>query len=159
MKAKTPSESQVEMRELVMPHHTNPQLTVFGGTVMSWIDIAGAMCAARHSEKAVVTAHISDIDFLAPIKIGEHVHIQASVNYTGKTSIIVGVKVMSENPYSKETRKTTKAYLTFVALDSHGNPTPVPPIKPISEDEKRRFHNAKARVISKKALRAQLTPS
>lgn len=154
--AKTPSESQVEMRELVMPHHTNPQMTVFGGTVMSWIDIAAAMCAARHCGKAVVTAHISDIDFLAPIRIGEHVHIKASVNYTGRTSIIIGVKVMSENPYTKEERITTKAYLTFVALDSHGKPSSVPDVRPESEDEIRRYNNAKARMESRKKLRSEL---
>ena len=156
MNTKTPKESQVQMREMVMPNHTNPQNTVFGGTVMSWIDIAAAMCAARHCGKAVVTAHISDIDFLAPIKVGEHVRIQASVNYTGKTSIIVGVKVVSENPYTQEERNTTKAYLTFVALDSHGKPTQVPGITPETEDEKRRYNNAKARVESKKKLRSEL---
>lgn len=154
--SKTPSESQVEMREMVMPNHTNPQNTVFGGTVMSWIDIAAAMCAARHCAKAVVTAHISDIDFLAPIRVGEHVHIKASVNYTGKTSIIVGVKVVSENPYTQEERNTTKAYLTFVALDSHGKPTEVPDIEPQTEDEKRRYSNAKARMEAKKKLRTEL---
>ena len=154
--SKAPSESHVQMRELVMPGDTNPQNPVFGGTVMSWIDMAAAMCAARHCSKAVVTAHISDIDFLAPIKVGEHVQVLASVNYTGTTSIIVGVKVVSENPYTKECRKATKAYLTFVALDSHGKPTTVPAIKPESEAEIRRFENAKARVEAKKKLRAQL---
>ena len=154
--SKTPSESQVEMREMVMPNHTNPQNTVFGGTVMSWIDIAAAMCAARHCGKAVVTAHISDIDFLAPIRVGEHVHIMASVNYTGRTSILVGVKVVSENPYTQEERNTTKAYLTFVALDSHGKPTEVPKIDPQTDEEKRRFDNARARVEAKKKLRSEL---
>lgn len=156
IESKTPSDSQIEMREMVMPNHTNPQNTVFGGTVMSWIDIAAAMCAARHCGKAVVTAHISDIDFLAPIRVGEHVHIMASVNYTGKTSIIVGVRVVSENPYTQEERNTTKAYLTFVALDSHGKPTEVPRIIPETDEEKRRFSNAKARVEAKKKLRSEL---
>ena len=121
MKAsKTPSDSAVEMREMVMPHHTNPQNTVFGGTVMSWMDIAAAMVAARHANRPVVTVHISDIDFIAPVKMGHHVHIQASLNYVGKSSMIVGVKVTSENPMTGERRKTTKAYLTFVALDDLG---------------------------------------
>ncbi len=153
---KTPSESAVEMRELVMPNHTNPQNTVFGGTVMSWIDIAAAMVAARHCGRPVVTAHIDDIDFIAPIKMGYHVLIQASLNYVGRTSMIVGVKVTSENPYTGECRTTTKAYLTFVALDDLGRPIVVPELKPESEDEIRRFDNAKKRVAMKKTVRETL---
>lgn len=153
---KTPSESAVEMREMVMPNHTNPQNTVFGGTVMSWIDIAAAMVAARHCGKPVVTAHIDDIDFIAPIKVGYHVLIQASLNYVGKTSMIVGVKVTSENPYTGEIRTTTKAYLTFVALDDLGKPIEVPGLKVETEDEIRRFENAKKRVQMKKDVRNAL---
>jgi acyl-CoA hydrolase len=153
---KTPSDSSIEMREMVMPHHTNPQNTVFGGTVMSWIDIAAAMVAARHCGRPVVTAHIDDIDFIAPIKVGYHVLIQASLNYVGKTSMIVGVKVTSENPYTGESRTTTKAYLTFVALDDLGRPVEVPGFRPESEDEKRRFENAKKRVQMKKDVRSTL---
>lgn len=155
--SKTPSESAVEMRELVMPNHTNPQNTVFGGTVMSWIDIAAAMVAARHCARPVVTAHIDDIDFIAPIKMGYHVLIQASLNYVGRTSMIVGVKVTSENPYTSEKRTTTKAYLTFVALDDLGRPVEVPGLKVESEEEIRRFENAKKRVQMKKDVRSTLT--
>ncbi len=153
---KTPSESAVEMREMVMPNHTNPQNTVFGGTVMSWIDIAAAMVAARHCGRPVVTAHIDDIDFIAPIKMGYHVLIQASLNYVGRTSMIVGVKVTSENPYTGEIRTTTKAYLTFVALDDLGRPVEVPGLTPQTEDEIRRFENAKKRVQMKKDVRSTL---
>jgi acyl-CoA hydrolase len=153
---KTPSDSAVEMREMVMPHHTNPQNTVFGGTVMSWIDIAAAMVAARHCGRPVVTAHIDDIDFIAPVKVGYHVLIQASLNYVGRTSMIVGVKVTSENPYTGESRTTTKAYLTFVALNDLGQPIEVPGIAPETEDELRRFENAKKRVEMKKAVRESL---
>lgn len=153
---KTPSETSIEMREMVMPNHTNPQNTVFGGTVMSWIDVAAAMVAARHCGRPVVTAHIDDIDFIAPIKMGYHVLIQASLNYVGKTSMIVGVKVTSENPYTGECRTTTKAYLTFVALDDLGKPVTVPELKPESDDEVRRFENAKKRVEMKKNIRNSL---
>lgn len=155
-KIKTPSESSIEMREMVMPNHTNPQNTVFGGTVMSWIDVAAAMVAARHCGRPVVTAHIDDIDFIAPIKMGYHVLIQASLNYVGKTSMIVGVKVTSENPYTGEVRTTTKAYLTFVALDDLGKPVEVPGLSPETEDEIRRFENAKKRVQMKKDVRSAL---
>ena len=151
--SKSPSESSVEMREMVMPNNTNALNTVFGGTVMSWVDIAAAMVAARHCGKPVVTAHIDDIDFLAPIKVGYHVLIQASMNYVGRTSMIVGVKVTSENPYTGESRRTTRAYLTFVALDDIGRPVEVPGLTPESEDEIRRYENAKLRVEHKKAFK------
>jgi acyl-CoA hydrolase len=151
--SKAPSESSVEMREMVMPNNTNALNTVFGGTVMSWIDIAAAMVAARHCARPVVTAHIDDIDFIAPIKVGYHVLIQASMNYVGRTSMIVGVKVTSENPYTGEVRKTTKAYLTFVALDDLGRPIEVPALTPETDDDIRRYENAKLRVEHKKAFR------
>ena len=153
---KTPSESSVEMREMVLPNHTNALNTAFGGTVMGWIDIAAAMVAARHCGKPVVTAHIDDIDFIAPIKLGYHVLIQASLNYVGRTSMIVGVKVTSENPFTGESRTTTKAYLTFVALDDIGKPVEVPGLKPESEDEIRRYENAEHRVKMKKEIREKL---
>lgn len=143
------------MREMVMPNNTNALNTVFGGTVMSWIDIAAAMVAARHCGRPVVTAHIDSIDFLAPIKVGYHVLIQASMNYVGRTSMIVGVRVTSENPYTGESRVTTKAYLTFVALDDLSRPIEVPGLTPESEDEIRRYENAKARVEHNKAFKAK----
>jgi acyl-CoA hydrolase len=153
---KAPRESAVEMMEMVMPGHTNPQNTIFGGVVMSWIDIAAAMCAARHCEKPVVTVHVDDIDFKHPIKIGAHVSIKASINYVGKTSMVVGTKVISTNPYTGKTLVTTNAYLTFVALDEDGKPTTVPDLELETEDDKRRYGNAKKRVEARKNLQQQL---
>lgn len=158
MKSKTPQESEIEMREMVMPQHTNSHGSVFGGVVMSWIDIAAAMVAARHCSKPVVTVHIDHIDFLAPIRVGWHVHIMASMNYVGRTSMVVGVKVISENPFTGETRTTTTAYLTFVALDDLGKPVAVPALGPLTPDQQRRFDNAKKRVEAKKDLNSRLQP-
>tara|TARA_Y100000780_G_C13695797_1_gene421854 strand:- start:22939 stop:23427 length:489 start_codon:yes stop_codon:yes gene_type:complete len=156
LKTKTPAESAVEMREMVMPTDTNKHGTIFGGKIMSWIDIAAAMAAERHCNNPVVTAHISDIDFISPINVGYHVSIKASVNYVGTSSMIVGVRVDSENPYTGDKKKTTKAYVTFVAIDEAGRPREVPRLKPESSDEKRRFENAKARSHSKKTLSQKL---
>ena len=140
------SESSVEMRYLVMPNHTNPQNTIFGGVVMSWIDMAAAMVAERHSNRPVVTVHVDGISFKAPIKIGDHILIKASINYVGKTSMLVGVKVFAENPFTGITRHTTTAYLVFVALDDIGKPIEIKGIIPEGEDELRRFSEGKARV-------------
>jgi acyl-CoA hydrolase len=134
------------MRYLVMPNNTNPQNSIFGGVVMSWIDMAAAMVCERHSNRPVVTVHIGDISFKAPIKIGDHVLIKASLNYVGKTSMLVGVKVVAENPFTGITRHTTTAYLTFVALDDIGKPIEVNPLILESDDEKRRYEDAKKRI-------------
>lgn len=147
---KTVSASAVEMRNLVMPNHTNPQNSIFGGVVMSWIDLAAAMVAERHSNRPVVTVHVDEISFKAPIKIGDHVLIKASLNYVGKSSMLVGVKVLAENPFTGITRHTTTAYLAFVALDDIGRPIQVRSLIPESEEEIRRFAEGKLRIEAMK---------
>lgn len=147
---KTVEESAVEMRYLVMPNHTNPQNSIFGGVVMSWIDMAAAMVAERHSNRPVVTVHVDDISFKAPIKIGDHVLIKASLNFVGKTSMLVGVKVIAENPFTGISRHTTTAYLAFVALDDIGRPIQVRGVIPESDAEKRRFEEGRLRIEAMK---------
>lgn len=138
MEARKVSESQVVMTEMVLPVHTNSLGSIFGGTVMSWIDIAAAICAQRHSRKAVVTAHIDDLQFVAPVYKGWVVNLKASVNYVGKTSMEIGVRVDAENPLTGEHFHTASAYLTFVALDADGKPTTIPSLILSTDDEKRR---------------------
>lgn len=150
LEAKKVSESAVEMRSLVMPNDTNPQNTIFGGVVMSWIDMAAAMVAERHSNRPVVTVHVDDMSFKAPIKIGDHVLIKASINYVGKTSMLVGVKVIAENPFTGISRHTTTAYLSFVALDDIGRPIQIRGLILETEAEKRRFQEGKNRVEAMK---------
>lgn len=144
--AKKVSESAVEMRFLVMPNDTNPQNSIFGGVVMSWIDMAAAMVAERHSNRPVVTVHVGDISFKAPIRIGDHVLIKASINYVGKSSMLVGVKVIAENPFTGISRHTTTAYLTFVALDDIGRPIQIRGLIAETEEEKRRQIAGKQRI-------------
>lgn len=149
-KSKRAKDAQIEMREMVLPQHTNPQNTIFGGVVMSWVDIAASMCASRFAERPVVTVHIDSLSFKAPIKMGYHVRILAAVNWVGQSSMEIGVKVMGENPLTGESRTTTTAYLTFVALDDLGRPTQVPRLILDSEEERRRFENATKRVQIRK---------
>lgn len=150
------SQSQVTMTEMVLPQHTNAMGSVFGGTVMSWVDIAAATCAMRHCGKQVVTASVDAMHFLAPVRLGWVVTIQASVNYVGGTSCEIGVKVTSENPISGERFHTASAYLTFVALDSHGKPTSIPGLILESEDEKRRHASARLRRENRLRLKTEL---
>jgi len=149
-------QSQVTMTEMVLPQHTNALGSVFGGTVMSWVDIAAATCAMRHCARQVVTASVDAMHFLAPIRLGWIVTVQASVNYVGGTSCEIGVKVTSENPISGERFHTASAYLTFVALDSHGRPTNMPGLVLESDEERRRNSSARIRRDNRLKLKSDL---
>lgn len=142
---KAVSSSQVVMTQLVLPTHTNALDTVFGGTVMSWIDIVGAIAAQRHSATDVVTASIDQLNFIAPIRKGWVVNLKASVNFTSRTSMEIGVRVDAENPKTSEMFHTASAYMTFVALGSDGRPSVIPGLIPETDIEKRRFAAAEKR--------------
>lgn len=156
VKGKTPKDSAVETRYLIMPHHANPQGTAFGGVIMSWIDIVAGMAAQRHAGREVVTASIDSLSFREPVRIGDHVTLRASVNYVSRTSMEVGVQVTRENPYDGKQMRATTAHLTFVALDENKKPTPVPPLIPETPIEKKRYKNAELRVNSRKELLKQM---
>ena len=141
----SPSRSFVQMTELIHPNHMNALGTAFGGVIMSWIDIAGAISASRYCSKNVVTASIDDVHFLAPVHKGDIVCLNAQVNYTHKTSMEVGVSVTAENIKKQDKRHTVTAYLTFVALDENYKPTAVPPLKLETKEEKTRFKQAQTR--------------
>ncbi len=156
-KAKTPAESAVGSRYLIMPHQANPQGTAFGGVIVAWIDMTAAMAAQRHCGKEVVTAGIDSLAFKEPIRIGDHVLLQASVNYVSRSSMEVGVRVTREDPYTGEQVVATSAHLTFVALDENKKPTLAPPIQPQTDAEKRRHANAKIRVQARKELLGKIS--
>lgn len=146
------SVSEVVMTELVLPTHTNSFSSVFGGQIMSWIDIAGAISAQRHSKCEVVTASIDALNFEAPVYTGWVVNLKAKVNYVGKTSMEVGVRVDAENPRTGEKFKTAKAYLTFVAVDKNGKARPVPGLTPETPEDERRLREGKIRKEHRMAL-------
>jgi acyl-CoA hydrolase len=149
-KAKSPSQSGVESRYLIMPHQANPHGTAFGGVIVAWIDMVAAMAAQRHCGREVVTAGIDSLAFKEPVRIGDHVVLRASVNYVSRTSMEVGVRVTREDPYTGQEAVATTAHLTFVALDENKKPTPAPPIRPETDQEKRRYEHARLRVQARK---------
>jgi len=151
--AKTVTNSQVQMIEIVFPNDANPHGNVFGGRVMQLIDIIGGVAAMRHARNTVVTASMDKLDFLSSAYIGEVLILNASVNYVGNTSMEVGVKVIAENPLTGERRHTGSAYVTYVAIDSTGKPVRVPRIVPETEEEKRRFAEAQERRAHRVAVR------
>ena len=145
MTSRTVAESTVEMTELVLPNDTNPLGNCMGGRVMHLIDIAAAMSAIRHCRCPVNTVHVDKISFENPIPLGHFVVLKAQVNFVGRTSMEVGVKVWSEDPYSGERLHTSSAYLTFVALDGERRPVSVPELTLETDDERRRHREAKDR--------------
>lgn len=145
MEERKVSESQVLMTEMVLPSHTNAIGTAFGGTIMSWIDIAGAVAGQRHSRQTVVTANIDDLHFVAPVYQGWIVSLRASVNRVFNSSMEIGVRIDAENPKTGEYHHTATAYLTFVALNSYSKPVQIPIVVPETDEEKRRYEQAEER--------------
>lgn len=154
---KTPADSAVETRYLVMPGHANAFGTAFGGTIMSWIDMVAAMAAQKHCGSEVVTAGIDSVAFEQPVRIGDQVTLLACVNYVSKTSMEVGVKVLGENPVTGKRVTATRAFLTFVAVDKNHRPAAAPKLNPRTDQEKRRWNNAAIRVKARKELRQKTT--
>ncbi len=148
-------DSETTMTEMVMPQHTNALGSVFGGVIMSWIDICGAITAQRHARLPVVTASIDYLQFVQPVFIGWTVNLKASVNYVGRTSMEVGVRVDAENPRTGETFHTASAYLSFVALDANKVPTAIAPLEIVTKDEKRRHADAMKRREARLKLRGR----
>jgi uncharacterized protein (TIGR00369 family) len=137
--------SRATMTELMMPQHANNLGNVFGGVILSLIDRVAAVAATRHAHSPCVTVSIDRVDFLEPIHLGELVTAHASVNFVGRTSMEVGVRVEAENLLTGQRRHTNSCYVTYVAVDRHGHPMPVPAVAPESEDEWRRYRAAEVR--------------
>jgi len=132
-------ESQLTFAELMLPSHSNFSGKIHGGHILKLMDQIAFACASKHSGHYCVTASVNKVDFLNPIDVGELVTLKASVNFTGKTSMVVGVHVESENIKTGTKKHCNSSYFTMVAKDEHGNSTAVPGIILTSQDEVRRF--------------------
>lgn len=138
--------SVTTMTEHVLPSHANALGTVFGGTIMSWIDVCGAICAQRHAQRLVVTAFVDDLVFEGPVRVGEVVRLEARVNATFRTSMELEVVVDGENPITGAVWPCVRAMLTFVAIDeTTRKPVPVPPLVLDTDDARRRQADAEER--------------
>ena len=144
-KHRTVRESQHEAAEIMMPHDANILGHVFGGAVMSMMDKTAAVAAIRHARTSCVTASIDRVDFREPIHVGDLVVMKASVNFVGRTSMEVGVRVEAEDMLRGARRHTNSCYVTFVAVDKDGRPVPVPGLIAETPDEQRRYEAAKER--------------
>ncbi|HET7322674.1 MAG TPA: acyl-CoA thioesterase [Longimicrobiaceae bacterium] len=137
--------SRVTFADLAEPQSQNVAGTFFGGALLSFIDRAAAFCAMQHAGRPVVTKSFDSVDFNEPIFIGELVIVHAQVNYTGTTSMEIGVDVLAKHPITGEERHTNSCFVTFVALDSDGRPARVPPVLAETSEEERRFEEGKRR--------------
>lgn len=145
MEGKTVKESAVTMSQLMSPQDVNIAGNVHGGVIMKFIDNAAGVVAVRHARSNAVTASIDRVDFISPVYPGDLVTCRASLNYVGRRSMEIGVRVETENLLTGECRHTASAYLTYVALDRAGKPREVSPLVLETEEEKRRNQNAQAR--------------
>jgi acyl-CoA hydrolase len=145
MQPKTVNQSRAIKASMVFPPDTNNHGTMFGGKVMAYIDDIAAISAIRHARMPVVTASTDSVDFLYPIRRGQSVCLESFVTWTHKTSIEVFVKVVGEDLITGERNVCATAFLTFVAVDEHGRPQPIPPVVPETDLEKRLYQEAPER--------------
>jgi acyl-CoA hydrolase len=152
----TVAATRVETDLAVLPGHTNPMGTLFGGLVMQWIDVAAAIAATRHAGGTVVTASMDRLHFLRPVRLEELVVVKAEVSFAAHSSMEVEVEVLAENPWTHERARATHAFLTFVALDEQGQPRLVPRLVTETIAERRRFRQAAMRRAARLRERAEL---
>jgi len=148
------------MTEMVMPNDTNTLGNLMGGNLMKWMDIAGAICAARHAENYVVTASVDNVSFEHPIKLGDIITLQAKVTRAFNTSLEIFIEVFVNDIKNKVHLKSNHAYLTFVGLDPVTlKPTPVPQVDLETEIEKQLFEGAMRRRQVRLVLAGRMKPS
>jgi len=145
MDGKRVSDSSVVTAQMMIPQDANPAGNVHGGVVVKTIDEAAGVVAARHCRSNVVTASIDRMDFHHPIFVGDLLFFKASMNFVGRTSMEIGVRVEAENLLTGEVRHAATAYLTYVALDRQGRPAAVPTLILETDGDRRRNREAKAR--------------
>jgi len=156
VQAKRPSESYTEMVQAVLPNDANPLGFILGGTVMHLVDIAGAIACHRHTRSLLVTAAVDGMQFLHPIKVGDLIILRATVTAAFTTSLEVEVEVYSEETLTGDRKLTSHAYLTFVAIDQHGNRIRVPPLLAETDAEQQKVKDAQVRRAARLKAKAEL---
>ncbi len=156
--SKYSADSHITISELMLPSHANFSGNIHGGYILSMMDQIAFACAAKYSGYYAVTASVDKVDFLAPIHVGELVTMHASVNFVGRSSMVVGVRVESENIMTGEVKHCNSSYFTMVAKNKSGKPTQVPGLILDNEDSVRRFVRSAIRQQEGKVRRARFTP-
>lgn len=144
-KFKTARESRLSITELMLPSHSNFGGKIHGGHILSLMDQIAFACSSKHSQKYCVTASVNRVNFLSPVEVGELLTLKAAINYTGKTSMVVGVRVESQDITTGKKRHCNSSYFTMVAKDENGKSTPVPGLLVQNDQGVRRFARSKFR--------------
>ncbi|WP_213806870.1 acyl-CoA thioesterase [Granulicella sp. dw_53] len=139
---RTVAESQSERSEIIFPADANALGNLFGGRLMQYIDLVGAMAASRHARAITITASMDHLDFVAPVHVGDLLILKASVNRAFRTSMEVGVKAMVEDVREQRLKHVSSAYLTYVAVDPSGKGLVVPQLVTETEQQRRRYEDA-----------------
>lgn len=134
--------SRTTITELMIPAYANFGGKIHGGTILSLMDKVAYTCAAKHSGGYCVTASMNVVDFLAPVEVGNLVHLHGSVNYVGKSSMVIGIKVESEDIHTGEKTHTNSSYMTMVAVDEHKKSRPIPGLILENKQDAKRFLEA-----------------
>lgn len=138
-------DSQLVSSIMMLPEHANPMGNAHGGIIMKMVDELGGLCAMRHARRNVVTVVMDSMELHSPVHVGDMLTLSASVNWTGRTSIEVGVRVEAENLLTGQRTHTNTAFIVYVALDEHEKPAVVPPLITETPEEKRRWREAEVR--------------
>lgn len=152
----SPDQTVTTMTQICMPGHCNSLGTAFGGQVMAWIDVCAAVSAQRFSRGSVVTASMDQLDFRVPVRLGDMLVFMSSVNWSGQTSMEVGVRAEVENIHTSVRHHVATAYLTFVHVDDDGRPVPVPELLPRNDTDRRRQEAANIRRDARLSTRQAL---
>jgi uncharacterized protein (TIGR00369 family) len=152
--ANTVAASKITLSELMLPSHSNFSGKIHGGYLLKLMDQIAFACASKYSGCYCVTASVDTVDFLNPVEIGELVTLKASVNYVGKTSMIVGIRVISEQIQTGVKKHCNSSYFTMVAKDENGNNSTVPQLILSDMEEVRRFYDSINRIENKKKYKA-----
>lgn len=156
MTAKTVASSRVQLAQVMQPMDANVTGNVHGGTLMKLADTAAALACIRHSGGRVATVVMDSMTFLEPVYVGNLLHLEAHLNWVGKTSMEAEVVIDAEDPASGSRRRVSTAFLVFVAVGRDGSPAPVPPLTLTSDDERERRQAAEIR--RERRLEAQRRP-
>lgn len=152
-------ESRLSITELMLPSHSNFSGKIHGGHILNLMDQIAFACASKHSRNYCVTASVNRVDFLNPIEVGELVTLKASVNYTGRTSMVIGLRVESENIQTGKVKHCNSSYFTMVAKDDNGKNVPVPGLILDTEQSIRRFARSVVRQDQARKRSSNFKPS
>ncbi len=146
---------QLSMTVLMTPDTANFSGKVHGGAILKLLDQVAYACASRYAGRYVVTLSVDQVMFRQPIQVGELVTFLASINHTGTSSMEVGIKVIAEDIRSQAVRHVNSCFFTMIAVGDDGRPVPVPPLVPVTGDQKRRHAAAEARRAMRRELEAK----